>query len=65
MARSVLRSIIPAWDREIYEAPGYGRRTTPGTSPALLVIDITYGFIGREPLPILELIDRYPNRNAA
>jgi hypothetical protein len=31
----------------------------------LLVIDITYGFIGCEPLPILKSIGRCPNRNAA
>lgn len=60
MAPSDWRSIIPASDREIYEAAGYGRRTTHGTSPALLVIDVTYGFIGRERLPILESIARYP-----
>ncbi|HEX6023423.1 MAG TPA: isochorismatase family protein [Solirubrobacter sp.] len=53
------RAIIPASDREIYEAAGYGRRTTPGYAPALLVIDVTYGFVGRERLPILESIRKY------
>jgi maleamate amidohydrolase len=52
---------IPAEDRAIYEAAGYGRRGMRGTSPAILVIDVTYGFIGSEPLPILESIARYPN----
>jgi isochorismate hydrolase len=32
-----------------------------GANPAILVIDVTYGFIGSEPLPILESIARYPN----
>jgi maleamate amidohydrolase len=52
---------IPSEDRAIYEAAGYGRRGMRGTSPAILVIDVTYGFIGSEPLPILESIARYPN----
>jgi maleamate amidohydrolase len=55
------REVIPAEDRNVYEAAGYGRRGTLGDSPALLVIDVTYGFIGREPLPILESIAKYPN----
>lgn len=52
---------IPPEDLAVYEAAGYGRRGSRGTSPALLVIDVTYGFIGREPLPLLESIVRYPN----
>jgi nicotinamidase-related amidase len=52
---------IPPHDRAVYEASGYGRRGTPGIKPALLVIDVTYGFIGREPLPLLESIAKYPN----
>jgi maleamate amidohydrolase len=52
---------IPTEDRAIYEAAGYGRRGMRGTTPAILVIDVTYGFIGSEPLPILESIARYPN----
>ena len=55
------RDVIPPEDRAIYDAAGYGRRGRRGTSPALLVIDVTYGFIGRERLPILESIARYPN----
>jgi nicotinamidase-related amidase len=45
----------------VYEAAGYGRKGLRGSAPAVLVIDVTYGFIGREPLPILESIARYPN----
>ncbi|MGH9244021.1 MAG: isochorismatase family protein [Acidimicrobiales bacterium] len=54
-------SMIPPHDRAVYEASGYGRRGSLGSNPALLVIDVTYGFIGREPLPLLESITRYPN----
>ena len=55
------REVIPAEDLAVYEAAGYGARGARGTRPALLVIDVTYGFIGREPLPLLESIARYPN----
>lgn len=55
------REIIPAEDLAVYEAAGYGRRSEPGTRPAVLVIDVTYGFVGREPKPLLESIAEYPN----
>ena len=41
------RERIPAKDRAVYDAAGYGRRGKRGRSPAVLVIDVTYGFIGR------------------
>jgi maleamate amidohydrolase len=52
---------ISPQDLAVYRAAGYGGRGRWGTSPAILVIDVTYGFIGREPLPALESIARYPN----
>jgi maleamate amidohydrolase len=55
------RRVIGERDRAVYEAAGYGRRLTPGTRPMLLVIDVTYGFTGRERLPIMDAIARYPN----
>jgi nicotinamidase-related amidase len=58
---STWREVIPAEDRAVYEAAAYGRPGRRGTSPVLVVIDVTYGFIGRERLPILESIARYPN----
>jgi nicotinamidase-related amidase len=57
----VWRSVIGERDREVYAAAGYGGRLPRGRRPALLVIDTTYGFVGREPLPILESIRDYPN----
>jgi nicotinamidase-related amidase len=55
------RDVIGAADRAVYEAAGYGRRLTPGTRPMMLVVDVTYGFTGRERQPIMEAIERYPN----
>lgn len=53
------RNLIPEHDWETYKAAGYGGDTRLGNKPALLVIDVTYGFIGREPLPLLESIGTY------
>jgi nicotinamidase-related amidase len=52
---------IPETDLAVYRAAGYGERVEPGRRPALLVIDVTYGFVGREPLPILDSVAEYPN----
>ncbi|HZP97533.1 MAG TPA: isochorismatase family protein [Candidatus Limnocylindria bacterium] len=55
------RDIATPLDRAVYEAAGYGQRDTPGARPALIVIDVTYGFVGRARAPILESIKTYPN----
>lgn len=55
------RNVIGERDREVYEAAGYGRPVSPGSRPVLLVVDVTYGFVGRKPAPILESIATYPN----
>jgi maleamate amidohydrolase len=46
-------------DRAVFAASGYGAHTGPGDRPALLVVDVTYGFCGDRPEPILESITRY------
>jgi maleamate amidohydrolase len=55
------KDLVPREDLAVFEAAGYGARSELGHHPALLVIDVTWGFVGREPLPILESIKRYPN----
>jgi maleamate amidohydrolase len=55
------RDAIGARDREIYEAAGYGRPVQPGRRPVLLVVDVTYGFVGRVREPVLDSIRTYPN----
>lgn len=59
--RASWRDVTPPADLAVYEAAGYGRRDTPGRHPALIVIDVTYGFVGRHRAPILESIATYPN----
>ncbi|HUC63706.1 MAG TPA: isochorismatase family protein [Alphaproteobacteria bacterium] len=48
-------------DREIFAASGYAQRAGFGKRPALAVIDVSYGFAGDRPEPILEAIKRWPN----
>ncbi len=55
------RDLIGGRDREILEAAGYGHAVGFGEAPALLVVDVTYGFVGRAPLPVLEAIRTYPS----
>jgi maleamate amidohydrolase len=55
------RDLIGARDREILEAAGYGHAVGFGEAPALLVVDVTYGFVGRAPLPVLEAVQTYPS----
>jgi maleamate amidohydrolase len=55
------RDLIGARDREILEAAGYGHAVGFGESPALLVVDVTYGLVGRAPLSVLEAIQTYPS----
>lgn len=55
------RDLIPDRDWEVYETAGYGGRMALGRVPAVLVIDVTYGFVGKKGLPILEAIKEHPN----
>lgn len=59
---------MPGWDaflteqdREVFGASGYGARQGLGRRPAVLVIDVSYGFCGERPEPILESIGRWHN----
>src|SRR6478735_2433116 len=51
-----LASHLTPQERAIVDAAGYGRRIGFGARPALLVVDVTYGFCGNTPKPILESI---------
>jgi len=53
--------VITESDKEIYRKAGHGAgRTTLGHHPALLIIDVTYNFVGDKPEPILKSIERFP-----
>jgi nicotinamidase-related amidase len=46
-------------DKAVFAAGGYGARAELGERPALLVVDVTYGFCGDRAEPILESIKRW------
>lgn len=48
-------------DKKVLSGAGYGVRAGFGARPALLVIDVSYGFTGDRPEPILESIKRWNN----
>ena len=48
-------------DKQVFEASGYGALADWGKRPALLVIDVNYGFTGEAALPILESIKKWRN----
>lgn len=47
---------VPERDRDVMVAAGYGSPQGLGPSPALLVIDVNYGFTGHTRAPIFEAI---------
>lgn len=53
--------VLTDQDRLIYQKAGFGEVGGGGKRPALLVIDVTYAFVGDRPEPILESIKRFPN----
>lgn len=48
-------------DKAVFKAAGYGARGGFGKRPALLVIDVSWGFCGDRSEPILESIKRWRN----
>jgi maleamate amidohydrolase len=48
-------------DKQVFKASGFGAKGGFGKRPALLVIDVSYGFAGDKPEPILQSIKRWSN----
>ncbi|MDB5509849.1 MAG: Nicotinamidase-related amidase [Hyphomicrobiales bacterium] len=48
-------------DKQVFATSGFGARAGFGKKPALLVIDVSYGFSGDKPEPILDSIKRWSN----
>lgn len=48
-------------DKQVFATSGFGAHAGFGKRPALLVIDVSYGFAGDKPEPILESIKRWSN----
>ena len=48
-------------DKQVFKASGFGAKGGFGKKPALVIIDVSYGFAGDKPEPILESIKRWSN----
>ncbi|MBI2954538.1 MAG: isochorismatase family protein [Chloroflexi bacterium] len=53
------QDIMPEEDRAIYEKAGYCERQPFGRNPALLVIDVTTGFIGKRPENVFKSVEEF------
>jgi maleamate amidohydrolase len=55
------RDEIPGTEWDLYRAAGYGSPGSLGGAPALLIVDVTYGFVGHRRVPVRDAIAAYPN----
>lgn len=55
------RDLLPDEDRRRMEQAGFGVASDPGERPALLVIDVTVGFVGTQGLSAEEAVAEYRN----
>ena len=61
MSEPIWNRFLTERDKAVLEASGYGVRGGFGKRPALLIIDVNWGFCGDRPEPILESIKRWRN----
>lgn len=59
---------MPIWDgflsdrdRAVFARAGFGSRLGFGDRPVVLVVDVSYSFVGHERSPILEAVETWPN----
>jgi len=61
MSERVWDKFLTEQDKAVFKAAGYSTRGAWGKRPAMLVIDVSYGFTGEKDEPILESIKTWPN----
>ena len=61
MSERIWERFLTEEDKAVFAAAGYGVRAGFGERPAVLVIDVSYGFTGEKDEPILESIRTWPN----
>lgn len=61
MSERIWDDFLTEQDMAVFKASGYGTRGDWGQRPALLVIDVSYGFTGEIDEPILDSIKTWPN----
>jgi nicotinamidase-related amidase len=61
MSKDLWTPFLTPRDTEVLRASGYGARMGFGERPALMIVDVSYNFVGEQPAPILESIKRWRN----
>ncbi|NBB82437.1 MAG: isochorismatase family protein, partial [Alphaproteobacteria bacterium] len=61
MTRRLWDDYLTDRDREVFRQSGFGATAGFGERPALMIIDVSYGFAGDRPEPILQSIKRWSN----
>lgn len=61
MAERIWDAFLTERDKQVFKQSGFGAVGGFGARPALLIIDVSYGFAGDRPEPILESIRRWSN----
>ncbi len=61
MTERIWDAYLTERDKAVFAASGFGAEGGFGKRPALLVIDVSWGFAGDKPEPILESIKRWSN----
>jgi maleamate amidohydrolase len=57
----IWEGLLSDLDLAVYRDAGYGAAGGWGARPAVVVVDVTYDFVGDKPEPILESIKKFPN----
>lgn len=53
------QTVFPEEDRQVYEKARFGRRQPYGRRPALMIVDVTYSFIGTRPVEVLQAVEEF------
>lgn len=61
MTERIWDKFLTPRDKQVFAAAGFAARGGFGKRPALLVIDVNYGFVGDKPEPLLESVKRWMN----
>jgi maleamate amidohydrolase len=61
MAECLWDRFLTDRDKAVFAQSGYGARQGFGLRPCVLVVDVTIGFVGDRPLPILESNEEWPD----
>jgi maleamate amidohydrolase len=61
MSERVWDGFLTEQDKAVFKAADYGTLGDWGKRPALLIIDVSYGFTGEIDEPILDSIKTWPN----